>query len=593
MDASFAPVDAFGEGDPKGSFSRYGNVEVPIYHLTGWWDIFIDGQIETYNQLMKNLSDDYGNKSLQKLVIGPWSHQTMTMQSTGDRVYPDNVQDFLFNLQDVELNLEDLPVAELFDSEPMQWFRAHLNHNSWKNTGEPKIIIPESDTWQSVMPGIKIRIPDRDFLMTYTEFLNFLAGHTGLDSVSFGLSTNDLTISSSIDIPLLETPLISMVKLASVPMTDFRQIPNVRLYVAGPPEAGNYWFETDSFPFDRDIIREKLYFHKQQALFTQEPELDEGSSNYIHDPENPVFTVGGANMITQTPLGERRNQGQMNLADPALASLTMTRSDVLSFETNDLTDTLSIIGFPVANLFASSNPIDNHSDMTSTDFFVRILDVYPDGSEYFVVEGAVNARARDYSRQLARGEEDPAIPFTNIESGGIYEYIFKMMPIAYTFGRNHKIKVLISSSNHPRYQSNPNLPLEKNSFFRWQPGDLPPSKKALQTIYYSKEYPSSIELPVYKDQISLPLHAPENFPQSVPEIRIFPNPANLFLYIEAGGTDNTLEVFTLSGKKMMSENFNASFTINVKSWNPGIYILRVTNATSEIFHSRKIIVNQY
>ncbi len=153
MDASFAPVDDLGEGDPKGNFSRYGNVEVPIYHLTGWWDIFIDGQIETYNQLMKNLSDEYGNKSLQKLVIGPWSHQTMTMRSTGDRVYPDNVQDFLFNLQDLELNLEDLPVAELFDSEPMQWFRAHLNHNPWKNTGEPKIIIPESDTWQSVYPG--------------------------------------------------------------------------------------------------------------------------------------------------------------------------------------------------------------------------------------------------------------------------------------------------------------------------------------------------------------------------------------------------------------------------------------------------------
>ncbi len=429
--------------------------------------------------------------------------------------------------------------------------------------------------------------------MTYTEFLNFLSGHAGLDSISFVLSTNGITISSSINIPLLETPLITMDKLASIPMTDFRQVPNVRLYVAGPPEAGNYWFETDSFPFSRDIIREKLYFHEQQKLFTQKPDLDEGFSNFIHDPEDPVFTVGGGNMITQTPMGDRRNQGQMNLADPLLAPLTMTRDDVLFFESNVLSDTFSIIGFPVANLFASSNPTENHSDLTSTDFFVRILDVYPDGAEYFVVEGAINARARDYAKQLATGEEDPNIPFTNIESDRIYEYNFKMMPIAYTFGRGHKIKVLISSSNHPRYQSNPNLPLEKNSFFRWQPGDELPSRKSMQTIYYSKEHPSSIELPVYKDQFKLPLSTPKNSAQTISQIRIFPNPANVFVYIESGGTDNTLEVFTLSGKKMMSANFNASHTINVESWNPGIYILRVTNATSEIFHSRKIIINQH
>jgi predicted acyl esterase len=593
MDASFAPVDAMGEGDLDGSFSRYGNIEVPIYHLTGWWDIFIDGQIETYNQLMKNLSDDFGNKSLQKLVIGPWAHQTMTMRSTGDRIYPDNVQDFLFNLQDVELNLEDLPVGELFNSEPMQWFRAHLNHNSWKNTGEPKIIIPESETWQSVTSEIKIRIPDRDFLITYTEFLNFLSGHAGLDSVSYALSTNDFVISSRINIPRLETPLISMEKLESIPMTDFRQVPNVRLYVAGPPEAGNYWFETDSFPFTRDIIRQKLYFHEQQKLFMQDPGSETGSSNYIHDPEDPVQTVGGANMITRTPVGDRRNQGQMNLADPMLAPLTMTRNDALSFESNALSDTLSIIGFPVANLFASSNPIENHTETTSTDFFVRILDVFPNGREYFVVEGAINARARDYARQLAMGEEDPGIPFTNIESGRIYEYHFQMMPIAYTFGRDHKIKVLISSSNHPRYQSNPNLPLEKNTFFRWQPGDDITSRRALQTIYFSKEHPSSIELPVYKDKISLPLKTQNNLTQEVPGIRIFPNPASDFVFIESGSTNNTIEVFTLTGKKMISEIFNASHTINVESWEPGIYILKITNGSSKTFHTRKIIISQH
>ena len=120
---------------------------------------------------------------------------------------------------------------------------------------------------------------------------------------------------------------------------------------------------------------ERVYLDEHQKLSSQKPESAGGSANYVHDPENPVWTVGGANMITQTPQGDRRNQGQMNLADPQLAPFTMTRSDVLSFESNVLTDTFSIIGFPVANVFASSHPLENHSDSTSTDFFVRILDV--------------------------------------------------------------------------------------------------------------------------------------------------------------------------------------------------------------------------
>ena len=592
MDASFASVNAGGDGDNAGSFSRYGNMEVPIYHLTGWWDIFIDGQIETYNQLMRYLSDDYGNKSLQKLVIGPWAHQTVTMRSTGDMQYPDNVQDFLFDLLKVELDLENLPVDELYNSEPMQWFRAHLNHNSWKNIGDPKIIIPESKTWQSVSPGIEIRIPDRDIILPYTKFLNFLSGHTGLDSISFAVSTNDALASSLINIPKLESPLISMDKIVSLPLTDFRKIPNVRLYVVGPPAAGSYWFETDSFPFTKDILWRKVYLDEHQKLSIDKPQSAGGSANYVHDPEDPVWTVGGANMITHTPQGDRRSQGQMNLADPRLAPFTMTRSDVLSFESNALTDTFSIIGFPVANIFASSNPLENLSDSTSTDFFVRILDAYPDGREYFVVEGAINARAKDYAKQLISGKEDPGIPFTNIASGKLYEYNFKLMPIAYTFGSGHRIKVLISSSNHPRYQSNPNLPVEKNAFFRWKPGDEPRPRKALQTIYFSKEYPSSIDLPVYKGLKNLPVGMEKNHTEEIPEIRIYPNPASDFLFIQAGSNDNTLEIYSLTGKKILTGIFGSFLSINVKSWHPGAYILHITNFGSNIFHSQKIIISK-
>jgi predicted acyl esterase len=598
MDASIARIDAAGDGDPQGHFSRYRNLELPIYHLTGWWDIFIGGQIETYNQLMQNLSEAYGNKSLQKLVIGPWAHQTVTSRFTGDLVYPANVRDFLFDLPGVELDLEHLPVDELYDSEPMKWFRSHLNHNPWKNTGEPKIIIPENQHWQPITNDIKIRVPDRDYLLPYPAFLNYLSGHTGLDSIWFAISDKGAVTSSMINLPPLTKPLVSMEKINPPSPTDFRKIPNVRFYVVGPQSTGgtgdraggNYWFACDSFPFTTDITWHKLYLHEQQMLDSSEPSGDSGSEAYVHDPRNPVFTVGGANMITRTPRGDRRNQGQMDLSDPELAPLTMTREDVLSFESHALPDTLSIIGFPVANLFASSDPLESHSDSTSTDFFIRILDVYPGGGEYFVVEGAINARARKYAGQLIKGVEDPGIPFTNIASGRIYDYKFRMMPIAYTFGRGHKIKVLISSSNHPRYQSNPNLPVAPNTFFRWTPDDERPSRKALQTIYFSSEYPSHIELPVYRGQLNLPAGNELTDAVEDPNIRIFPNPASDLLFIEAGNTNMAFEIHNISGRKILTGILDSFQTINVESWDPGMYIIRFASPGSGIQHARKIII---
>ncbi len=71
-----------------------------------------------------------------------------------------------------------------------------------------------------------------------------------------------------------------------------------------------------------------------------------------------------------------------------------------------------------------------------------MIDVYPDGREFFVAEGAINARARDYVRSLVGEGEDPNIPYSNINAKEVYEYEFELLPIAYTWGKGHKLKVL-------------------------------------------------------------------------------------------------------------------------------------------------------
>jgi hypothetical protein len=124
--------------------------------------------------------------------------------------------------------------------------------------------------------------------------------------------------------------------------------------------------------------------------------------------------VGGANMIVRTPDGLRDSQGQFNLVE--WAEYTMDRPGVIQFETEVLQDTLCVVGFPEATIYAKSNPSGVTSGPTDTDFFVRVVDVYPDGRELYVVEGCVNARARNYARSIVEGQEDDNAVFiyTNI-----------------------------------------------------------------------------------------------------------------------------------------------------------------------------------
>src|SRR5690606_34594695 len=68
------------------------------------------------------------------------------------------------------------------------------------------------------------------------------------------------------------------------------------------------------------------------------------------------------------------------------------------------------------------------------------------------------------------------------------------------------IKVLISSSNWPRYQANANIPIEQGDFFRRTPGDgqtysfegtIYSPRVANQEVYFSPNQPSQIIFPFY------------------------------------------------------------------------------------------------
>lgn len=652
MDGGHAPVDVNGEAvmkgkvvngvvvdvpdsDPDGilgfgntprpnlNYSRYRNADVAAYHLTGWWDIFTDGQIETW-RLMKEAMHEIGspNANLQKLIIGPWAHQTIGSTITGDMVYKDNVSEILgFDIGNEDL--EDIAIENILESELIKWFRFSLNYNDYANIGLPKVRLPESHVWQELGGGaLKVRVPAENYDIKFVELLNFINGTGDLKGVKAEIDILGIVTPLTIDIPPLGEPVIPELDGdeigAAVDSADFSHVANVRCYVVGPvndgipanENAGNYWLHSDTFPIVNNIRWEKMYLHQNGALNRNPQTEDEGATIYIHDPNDQVYTLGGANMIVSLPDGYEStakqnddSQGQINLADPRWKFRTMDREGVVSFETEVLTDTLSVVGFPEATLYAKSNPGGEVDGPTDTDFFVRILDVYPDGRQFFVVEGCVNARARDFARYIAEndGQEIDSIPFTNIEIGQIYEYKFRLMPIGYTWGIGHKMKVLISSSNHTRYQVNPNLPIENGDFFRRQPLDgqkytyngveMEP-RIAVQRLFHSPQYPTHIELPVYdKNYTSVqnPLPAQNS---SELRVKIYPNPAvdDINVYMSMPGRNYNLVMLNNIGQEVYRANFSEEHKINAKRFDKGIYVLQVRDVKSNETLTGKVTI---
>jgi hypothetical protein len=348
-----------------------------------------------------------------------------------------------------------------------------------------------------------------------------------------------------------------------------------------------------------------MYLHQNGTFNNSAPVQDEGYKVYVTDPDDPILTVGGSNMIVRSPDGTRNSQSQMELTDPTNAPYTMDREGVIQFNSDVIADSFTIIGLPVCTLYAKTNPTGVAGGPTDCDWNMRICDVWPDGRVYFVQEGIVGARGRNWARALvdqmgtpgaatyANGVEDPGdkdIPYSNINIGEIYEYVFKMMPIGYTFAKGHKIRVLINSSNYTRYQVNPNLPIEDGEFFRRKPGDgqfymfegqamFP--RVAVQRVHFSPEHPTSINFPVYNSDYQYTAVKPVT-PESNFDISVFPNPASDKIQVFANQEGNHELVITdITGRVVTTTKFDDNIILNTDTYGKGIYFATVTNLSKK------------
>ena len=240
----------------------------------------------------------------------------------------------------------------------------------------------------------------------------------------------------------------------------YTQRPRVCYFVTGL----NEWREAGAFPPACDEIR-RLHLRADGTLTWQPHGQLEASRQFRHDPDDPSPTIGGMNaFIPADPDYTKVGAG------PKDQTPILGRLDSLVYTSNVLKDDLIIEGSVQVRLFVSS-------DQPDTDFTVRLCDAHPDGRVVLVSDGIRRLRYRNSLEQ-----EDL------LEPGAIDDVTVTLSPTAHGFLSGHRISVVVSSSNYPRFAGNTNVAGRRGLGNR--------KAIATNTVHHDKRHPSAALLPL-------------------------------------------------------------------------------------------------
>ncbi len=258
---------------------------------------------------------------------------------------------------------------------------------------------------------------------------------------------------------------------------DISQIAEANVFLTG----ANEWRKFDQWPPSTKQDKE-LYLRNNGKLDWTKPSNKTGFSEYLSDPSKPVPYTEDIHF--------RRTVEYMT-DDQRFAA---RRPDVLVFQTDTLTENITLTGNVVADLMTSISTTD-------ADFVVKLIDVFPDYFSYYNpdnydgVPPDIKYPMGGY-QMLVHGEimrgryrnsfEKPAA----FVPGKIEKVKYKLGDIAHTFKKGHRIMIQIQSTWFPLADRNPqkfvDIYLAVESDFQ----------KSTIRIYHNQSAGSKIILPV-------------------------------------------------------------------------------------------------
>jgi putative CocE/NonD family hydrolase len=261
---------------------------------------------------------------------------------------------------------------------------------------------------------------------------------------------------------------------------DVSQIGEANIYITG----ANEWKTFSQWPPANKEDKE-MYLQDGGKLNWSKPSSTGGFSEYVSDPAKPV------------PYEEfvHFNRTRTYMSDDQ--RFAARRTDVLSFQTDTLAQTVTLTGNVIADIMTSISTTD-------ADFVVKVIDVFPDNLGYndvniYAEKDPVTPYPMGGYQMLVRAEimrgkfrnsfttPEPFVP------GNVTEVKWELPDVAHTFLKGHRIMIQIQSSWFPLADRNPQKFLD---IYRADESDF---QKSTIRIYHDTDHSSKIILPVLKN----------------------------------------------------------------------------------------------
>lgn len=249
-------------------------------------------------------------------------------------------------------------------------------------------------------------------------------------------------------------------------------LPEASIFVTG----ANEWKKFETWP-PKNVQDKNLWLQPSGGLSFEPASALKSFEEYISDPLKPVPYMEDVHL--------QRDPAYMT-DDQRFAS---RRPDVMVYQTDILTEDITITGPVTAELFVSTTGTD-------ADFVVKLIDVFPDqvqkpaGKEIKVPLGGYQMLVRgEIMRGKYRNSYENPEPF---KPRKVTRVSFELPDLAHTFKTGHRIMVQVQNSWFPLVDRNP------QKFVDIYSCDESDFQKATMRIYHDKNYPSNLKVMVLK-----------------------------------------------------------------------------------------------
>ncbi len=299
------------------------------------------------------------------------------------------------------------------------------------------------------------------------------------------------------------------------------------------------WHTVDRWSDVSATANDLLLFPWDDGVLREVPPGIRPSISFDYDPRNPSPSIG-ASTFNDTLLHGPQD----------ISKSIEERSDVLVFTTDVLTKDIIVRGPIVAEFSITTDRLDS-------DFGIRLCDVYPNGRSVIIADAMQRLRFR-------KSTEAPTLVEPTVRDS----VSIRLRNLAITFAKGHRLRIVVSSSNFPRFDLNLN-----NGQALYEPGD---TLVAHNSIVLHSHTPSYISIPV---ETELTVHREAQKYQTM----AIPNPCNEITYVHMDATagNATLKICDALGRTISSQNIRLasgpnSIPVVLEGLAAGVYYVQIS-----------------